>query len=121
MRDPARARALIERMRGDYGAAVRRIEVDLAGPSADNTPRNVHAALHVDGLRYYQLPDGTKNFPDDALTAGAESPEGLASDADAVVATAIPTGQTAARPTPVAAALPAGTLPLPSAAPRSAR
>lgn len=121
VRDPARARALIERMRGDYGAAVRRIEVDLAGPSADNTPRNVHAALHVDGLRYYQLPDGTKNFPDDALTAGAESPEGLASDADAVVATAIPTGQTAARPTPVAAALPAGTLPLPSAAPRSAR
>ncbi|WP_342050845.1 MULTISPECIES: HrpD5 family protein [unclassified Cupriavidus] len=76
VRDPARARALIERIRGDYGTAVRRIDVDLAGQAADNTPRNVHAALHVEGLRYYQLPDGTKNFPDEMRT-----PETLAESA----------------------------------------
>ncbi|REE93339.1 hypothetical protein [Cupriavidus plantarum] len=93
VRDPARARALIERMRGDYGAAVRRIDVDLAGQAADTTPRNVHAALHVEGLRYYQLPDGTKNFPDEML----------------------PPEASASAPEVVAAASPAGVLPLPAA------
>jgi len=101
VRDPARARALIERMRGDYGTAVRRIDVDLAGQAADTTPRNVHAALHVEGLRYYQLPDGTKNFPDEVLTAEVPVPGPGADVVD----------------TKGAVALPAGTLPLPTMAP----
>ncbi|WP_347556976.1 hypothetical protein [Robbsia sp. KACC 23696] len=85
-------RTLLSRTQNDYGGRIRRINDRMTQASLPST--GAEAMLDADGVRYIQMPDGSKSFAPDptpdpavaAATTGADGATALATGAAATTA-----------------------------------
>jgi len=121
----AGTRALLARAQNDYGGRIRRIDDQMTQSSTPST--GAEAMLDADGVKYIQMPDGSKSFAPDPTPATpiatVAPPTPATGPASSITANASPSPPESSRvativvksmATPLASTLPPGEAPLPS-------